>query len=116
MRIQRVGLAVVPGVEQPGPRCKFRRNIDNRLPGLEQPLRQRPARATGAFDRPQPGGPHRDVAAHLDIAGTIGAEPSRADQQAAPVHYLDRRRQLVRINPDDHIVDHSHDTPCLSPR
>jgi hypothetical protein len=38
MRIQRVGLAVVAGIEQPDPGRQFGRDVNDVLAGLDQPL------------------------------------------------------------------------------
>ena len=54
VRVAGVGLAVVAGVEEPDPGRELGRHIDDVLAVLEQPLRQRPAGAVGALDRPDP--------------------------------------------------------------
>ena len=57
VRVVGVGLAVVAGVEQPDPGGELRRDVDDVLAVVEQPLRQRPAGAVAALDRPDPLGP-----------------------------------------------------------
>ena len=45
-----------------------------------------------------------DVLAHGRVAGPVGGEPPRAEQLLVLVDDLDRGRQLVGIDPDDHAV------------
>ena len=99
-----VGLAVVPGVEQPHPRGQLGRDVHDDLAGLEQPLRQRTARTVGALDRP-----HR--AGHALTYVSIAAYPARsvANRPVAELAFvvvddLDRGRQLVGIDPDDDLL------------
>ena len=54
VRVAGVGLAVVAGVEQPDPGGELGRDVDDLLAVLEEPLRQRPAGAVAALDRPDP--------------------------------------------------------------
>ena len=54
VRVVGVGLAAVPGVEQPGSGGELGRDVDDVLAGLEEALRERPADTTGAFDGPHP--------------------------------------------------------------
>ena len=99
-----VGLAVVAGVEQPDPGGELRRDVDDLLAVLEEPLRQRPAGTVAALDRPDPLRPGLDVLAHRGVAGPVGGEPTRAEQLLVLVDDLDRGRQLVGIDPDDDVL------------
>jgi len=51
------------------------------------------------------------ITAHLRIAGLVGAEPARPEQPRVRVDPLDRCRQLVGVDPDDHF---SHRAPASS--
>ena len=73
------------------------------LPVGDQSLRQRPACAVAALDRPNPLRPRRDVLSHRGIAGLVGAEPSLGQHRLPLVDDLDRRGQLVGINPNEHL-------------
>ena len=103
VRVVGVGLAVVAGVEQPGPGRQLRRHVDHVLAVGQQPLRQRPAGAVAALHRPHPVRPRRDVLAHRGVPGLVGAEPAGRQHRLAVVDDLDRRRQLVGIDPDEHL-------------
>jgi hypothetical protein len=100
-----VCFAVVAGVEQADPGSELRRDIDNAFAVLEQALGERSAGSVAAFNRPDPVGPAVDVLAHRGIADTVGGEPTRAQQPLVVVDDLDRRRQLVGIDPDDDMLD-----------
>ena len=54
VRVQRVGLAVVAGVEEPDPGGELRRDVNDPLTGRDQPLGQRTARAVCSLDSPDP--------------------------------------------------------------
>jgi hypothetical protein len=83
VRVDRVALAGVAGVEHPHPRGQLRRHIDHALPTGQQPLGQWPARSVSALDRPPA---VRPLLPHLGVL----------------VDRLDRHRPLVRIHPDHH--------------
>ena len=104
VRVVRVGLAVVPGVEQPHPRGQLGRDVDDDLTGLQQPLRQGPAGTVGALDRPHPPRPRLDVRQHRRVPGPVGGEPALAELAFVVVDDLDRGRQLVGIDPDDDLL------------
>jgi len=104
VRIQRVGLAVVPGVEEPDPGSELGRDVDDASAGLEQPLGQGSTGSVGALDRPDPLRPRLRVPQHRRVAGLIGREPTRAEEPLAVVDDLDRGRQLVGIDPDDDLL------------
>jgi hypothetical protein len=97
-----VGLAVVPGIEQPGAGGELGGHVDHLLTVGQQPLRQRPAGAVAALDRPHPLRPTGDVLAHRGIAGLVGTEPARRQHRLATINHLDSGRQLVGIDPDEH--------------
>ncbi len=96
-----VCLAVVTGVEQPDSGGQLRGNVDDLLAGLQEPLRQGASDTVGALDRPYPRRPCLGVGPHCRVAGPVGGEPPRAELPFAVVDDLDRRRQLVGIDPDD---------------
>jgi len=111
--IQRVGLAVVAGVEQPDPGRQLGRDVNNVLAGLDQPLGQRSTGAVGALDRPDPVRPGLHVGQHRGVPALIGGEPARPQQVFLLVHDLDGGRQLVGVDPDDDLF---HDAaPFLEP-
>jgi hypothetical protein len=60
MRVMGVGLAVVTGVEQPGPCRELGRHVNHGLAVGQQTLRQRATGTVAALDRPHPVG-HRDT-------------------------------------------------------
>lgn len=103
VRIERVGLPVVAGVEEPDPAGELGRDIDDLLTGLEQPLGQRSSHAVSAFDRPHPLRPGLRVGPHRRIAGLVGGEPTRSEQPLVVIDDLDRGRRLVGIDPDDDV-------------
>ena len=96
-----IGLAVVAGVEQPDPRGELRRDVDDVFASLEQPLRQRTTDPVRSFDRPGPRRPRLGVPQHRGVASLVGGEPAVTEPALVVVHDLDRRRQLVGIDPDD---------------
>ncbi len=55
------------------------------------------------LDRPDAVGPVLRVGPHRGVAGLVGTEPARAKQPLVAVDDLDRGRQLVGIDPDDHL-------------
>jgi hypothetical protein len=59
-----VGLAVVPGVEEPDPGGQLGRHVDDVFTGLEEPLRERTSRTVGALDCPDPVRPRLGIAPH----------------------------------------------------
>jgi len=85
-----VGLAVVPGVEQPHPRGQLGRHVDDDLAGLEQPLSQGTTGTVGALDRPHPRRPRRHVRLHRRVPGPVRGEPPIAELAFVLVDDLDR--------------------------
>jgi hypothetical protein len=108
VRVVCVGLAVVPAIEQPGAGGELGGHVDHRLTVGQQPLRQRPAGAVTALDRPNPLRPGRDVFAHHGVAGLVGVEPASRQDSLAMVDDLDGRRQLMGIDPDEHLRHAAH--------
>ena len=104
MRVQRVGLAVVAGVEQPHPGSELGRHVHHVLAGLQQPLRQRTTRTVAALDGPHSVRPVLGVGPHRGVAGLVGAEPARPEQPLVAVDDLDRGRHFMGINPDDDLL------------
>jgi hypothetical protein len=90
VRVVRIGLAVVAGVEQPRAGRELGRHVDHVLAVGQQPLRQRSAGAVAALDRPHPLRPWRHRLPHRRMAGLVGAEPSSCEHLLAIVDDLDR--------------------------
>ena len=99
-----VGLAVVAGVEEPDLRGELGRDVDDAFAVFEYSLRERAPGTVGSFDGPDPVGPGLRVAAHRGVAGAVGGEPARAEQLLVLVDDLNRDRQLVGIDPEDHVL------------
>jgi hypothetical protein len=108
VRIVGVGLAVVSGVEQPRPGRELGRHVHHVLAMSQQSLRQRAAGAVAALDRPDPIRPPRHGSTHRRIPGPVGAEPAGGQHRLLTVDDLDRRRQLVGIDPDEHSRHAAH--------
>ena len=104
VRIVGVGLAVVTGVEEPHPGSELGRDVNDTLAGLQEALRQRASGAVGALDQPTPGpatSSHRCASRSSRHWSVVNRpEPKHL---LALVDDLDRRRQLVGIDPDDHV-------------
>jgi len=62
----------------------------------------RVADPVAALDRPDPLRPPPARSEHLPVPVPVGAEPVTAQNLLPPVEHLDGRRQLVRVDPDDH--------------
>jgi hypothetical protein len=92
----------VAGVEEPHSCGQLRWNIDDLLAGFEEALDQRTARAVGSLDRPDPVWPLLHITSQRGIPRVVGGEPARSEQPFSGVHDLDRGRELVGIDPDDH--------------
>ena len=88
--------------------------VANVLAGLEETLRQRAACTVGSLDRPHPVRPRLHVGPHRGVAGLVGSEPASAEELLVLVDDLDRGRQLVGIDPDDHVL-HVLLPPVLDP-
>jgi len=108
-----IGLAVVAGIEEPDPGGQFGWDVHDVLAGLEESLGQWGADAVASLDRPDPVGPGLRVRSHRGVAGLVGAEPTGAQEFLVTVDDLDRGRQFVGIDPDDHL---RHNTSPASPR
>jgi hypothetical protein len=111
VRVDRVGLAVVAGVEQTNPSSELRGHVNDPLTDRDQPLRQRPPGTVGALYRPDSRRPRFHVAQHRLVAGLVGGEPARAQQRALVVDDFDGVRPLVRVDTDLHLV---HCPTCLT--
>jgi hypothetical protein len=85
-----VGLAALPGVEDPRPRGQLRRHVQDGFAVGHQALGDVPADAIAALDRPDPirelpaGGQHRLVAV------SVGTKPALRQDLLASVDDLDR--------------------------
>ena len=99
VRIQRIGLAVMAGVEEPHPRGQLRRNIEDLFAGLDQALRQRTTGTVGALDRPDPMRPLPHIPPQRGIPSLVGGEPARREQPLSRVDDLDRGRKLEGSTP-----------------
>ena len=95
-----VGLALVAGVEQPCPRRELGRHVDHVLAVGQQALRHQPPGTVAALNRPDQLGPCRDDPPHRCVSGLVGAEPTLRQHLLVTLDDLDRRRQLVGIDPD----------------
>jgi hypothetical protein len=110
VRVQGIGLAVVAGVEEPDSSRQLRGHVDHLLAGLDQSLGQWASGAVGALDRPDAVRPLPDIAPQRGKAGVVSGEPAAPEQPFGGVEDLDRGRELVGINPDDHAM-HLHHLP-----
>ena len=102
VRVVRVALAGMSGVEHPDAGGQLGWHVEDPLAVGEQPRRHRPASAIGALHRPRPARPLPAVPQHRPVAAGIGAEPAGREQHLPLVADLDRGRGLMRIHPDDH--------------
>ena len=103
VRIPGIGLAVVAGVEEPDPGSQLGRHVHHLLARLEEPLCQGSTGAVAALERPDPLRPSLCIVPHRGVAGLVGAEPAGTEQRLVPVDDLDGGRELVGIDPDDHL-------------
>jgi hypothetical protein len=113
VRVVRVGLAIVSGVEQPCSGRQLRGHVDYVLAIGEQPLGQRAPGAVAALDRPDPIGPGGHVLAHRGVAGLVGGEPTSRQRRLVVIDHLDGRRQPMGIDPDEHLR-HEHPLSVVS--
>ena len=88
----RIGLAVVPGVEQPHPGGQLGRDVDHVLADIKQPLSQGTTGTVGTLDRRGLLRPRLDVTPHRRVPGLVGSEPALPEQPFVVVDDLDRRR------------------------
>ena len=90
--VERVGLPVVAGVEQPDPGGELGRHIDNMFPSFEEPLGERTSNSVSALDGPDPVRPGLRVLPHRGVASLVGAESTRPQQRFVLIDDLDRGR------------------------
>jgi len=108
VRIDRVALAALPGVEHPHPRRQLRRHVQDGFAVGDQTLGDVPADPGAALHRPHPirkppaGGQHRLIAVG------IRAVPAPGQNLLVCVDNLDRGRPLMRIHSDDHTTHPLH--------
>jgi hypothetical protein len=107
VRVGRVGLAALPGVEHPRPGGQLGGNVHDPFPVGQQPRRDRAADSVGALHGPRPLRPLPPEPQQLPVAAPIGAEPAPGAQHLPDVAGLDRDRRLVRIHPDHHSIHHA---------
>jgi hypothetical protein len=104
VRIGRIGLAALPGGEDPGAGRQLRRHVYDLLAVSDQPRRQVPADAAAALDRPDPVRPAAHAGEHRRIPRSVSAVPAAAHDGLITGHDLDRGRVLVRVHPDDDLT------------
>ena len=76
VRVGRVGLTGLGGVEQPGSRGQFRRHVEHGLAVGDQALGDVPADAVAALDRPDPLLVLPTGLEHRLVAVAVSAEPA----------------------------------------
>ena len=106
MRVGGVSLTSLPGVKHPRPGGQLGGHVEYPLPIGQQPLRDRAPYPVRPLHCPDPGRPLAGSLPQLTVARGIRAEPARGPQNLLAVPGLDRDRQLVRVNPDDHLIHH----------
>jgi hypothetical protein len=104
VRVGSVGLAALPGGEDPRPRGQLRRHVNDLFAVGEQPVGDVLADAGTALDRPNPVRPLFSVANHRGVAVAVGREPASAVDGLVSGHDPDRCRALVRVHADDHAL------------
>ena len=77
--------------DHPCPRRQLRRHVDHRFAVGDEPLRQMPADAVAALDRPDAIRPPPARGQQRPIAVPVSAEPSAAEHPLVLVEDLDRR-------------------------
>jgi hypothetical protein len=101
VRVDRVGLTTLTGGEHSSAGGQLRRHVHDGFAIGNQALRDVPADAAAALNRPDPvvvpaaGGEHRLVAV------AVGAEPALADGLLTVIDDLDGGRPLVRVHAND---------------
>jgi hypothetical protein len=108
VRVDRVGLACLPGVEHPHPRRQLGRHVHDGFAVGDQALGDVAADPGAALHRPHP---VREPAAgreHRLVATSVGAVPALREYLLPLVDDLDRGRPLVRIHPDHHTAHPLH--------
>jgi hypothetical protein len=98
--------AALTGVEHPGPGGQLGRHIQYPFAVGQQPLRERPAGAVRAFDRPDPVRPLPAHLPHSPIAIRGHRQRAHHSQHLPSVAGLERHRPLMRIHPNDHSIHH----------
>ena len=103
-----IGLAALPGGEDPHPRRQLGGHIDHRLALGDELLGDMTSDAFTALDRPNPTRPGRDVGQHRREPLDVGGEATAAKHLFVRGHDLDRDRPLVRIHTDHDMVGIVH--------
>jgi hypothetical protein len=85
-----VGLAALPGREDPGPRRQLGRHIDNLLTSSEESHRYVMADPAAALDRPDAVRELADIAPHRGEPGFVGGVPATTEDRLVRGHHLDR--------------------------
>ena len=99
-----VGLAALPGGEDPYPRRQLRRHVHHGLALGDEALRDMAADPLTALDRPYSVRPGRDVGQHRGESLGIGGEPATTGDLLVACHHLDGHRPLVRVHADHDAV------------
>jgi hypothetical protein len=95
-----VGLATLPGSEDPHPCRQLCWDVDHGLAFGDEALRDVATYAFAALDRPDPVRPGRDVGQHRGESLDVGGEATTSEDLLVAGHYLDRHRPLVRVHAD----------------
>jgi hypothetical protein len=101
VRVDRVGLAALPGGEHPGAGGQLCGHVEDGFAVGDQALGDVPANAAAAFDCPDAVGVLAAGSEHRLVSVSVGAEPAFGDGLLAMVHDLDGCGPLVRIHADD---------------
>ena len=96
MRIDRVGLAAVPGREHPGLRRQLRRHVDHGLAVMHEPMRDVFADAVTALHRPQPIRVLPAGLEHLGVSRLVGSVSPHGEDLSPLVDDLNGRGTLVQ--------------------
>jgi hypothetical protein len=108
VRVCRVGLSSLPSGEYPCSGRELRWDIHDLLTVAQQPVRDMPADALTALDRPGPLRESPAVSENRCVAGGIGRIAATTQDRFVAGHHLDRGRPLMRVHPDYHCI---HPTP-----
>ena len=104
VRVGGVGLAALPGREDPGPRRQLRRNVDDLLTVSKESVGDVSTDPVAPFHRPDPVRPLPGVVQHRAVAVAVGAKASTAENRLVSRHHFDRRGTLVRVHAQHHSV------------
>jgi hypothetical protein len=106
VRVDRVGLAALTGVEHPHPRGQLRGHVEDRFAVGDQALGEVPADSAAALDCPDAVGEPAAGREHLLVTDGVRAVPAPCKDFLPFIDDFDRGRPLVRIHPD-HYATHA---------